>query len=242
MGDDERDGSATPYGPAPTRGPSWRRTVGEAATPLVPLRLLPAAPRLARAPRGDGHTVVDVPGWKAPEVSGWPIRQYLRALGYDTRGWGFGTNHGDVRTDATRLTSLVERLAAENGPVSLVGWSLGGVLSREVALRRPELVRRVITYGTPVVGGPSYTAVARRYDRDTRLRTPEEIERVDATVPLQVPVTAIWSRRDGIVAWPACFDRVSPRADHVEVRSTHLGMGVDPDVWSVVAQRLATPA
>ena len=61
-----------------------------------------------------------------------------------------------------RLAESVVALSEEHGPVALVGWSLGGVLSREVARRHPEHVRRVITYGTPVVGGPSYTAVARR--------------------------------------------------------------------------------
>jgi pimeloyl-ACP methyl ester carboxylesterase len=227
--------------PGPTGAPSWQRVVGEATSPLEAARLLGAGPRLGRMPRGDGHVVVDIPGWKAPEVSGLPLRLYLSWLGYDARGWGFGTNTGDPRRDATRLTESVASLAEQSGrPVSLVGWSLGGVIAREVARRRPELLRQVITYGTPVVGGPSYTAVAGRYSHALRQEATRVTARLDAAQPIRVPMTVIYSRRDGIVAWQACLDRVSPDVEHVEVRSTHLGMGVDPDVWAVVAQRLTS--
>jgi pimeloyl-ACP methyl ester carboxylesterase len=131
-------------------------------------------------------------------------------------------------------------IAEESGrPVSLVGWSLGGVIAREVARRRPELVRRVIPYGPPVVGGPTYTAVAGTYTHEVREHASRIADELDAQRPIKVPLTVIYSRRDGIVAWPACLDRTSPDVEHVEVRSTHVGMGVDPDVWAVVAERLA---
>ena len=61
------------------------------------------------------------------------------------------------------------------------------------------------------------------------------------SIPVPVPLTIIFSRRDGIVAWQACLDHTSPEAEHVEVASTHIGMGIDPDVWAVVAERLARP-
>jgi pimeloyl-ACP methyl ester carboxylesterase len=191
-------------------------------------------------PRGDGRVVIDIPGWRAPEISGLPVRRYLASLGYDARGWGLGTNTGDPERDARLLTESIVRLEAESGrSVSLVGWSLGGVIAREVARRRPDLVHRVITYGTPVVGGPSYTAVAGRYTHEVRQHATRVTQRLDAERPIRVPITVIYSRRDGIVSWEACLDRVSPDVEHVEVRSTHIGMGVDPDVWAVVADRLA---
>jgi hypothetical protein len=212
----------------------------EASSGLEAARLLGAASRLRRVPPGDGHVVIDIPGWRAPEVSGLPVRRYLAWLGYDARGWGFGTNLGDPARDAARLTRTVVELAARSGrQVSLVGWSLGGVIGREVARRRPDLVRRVITYGTPVVGGPTYTAVAGAYSHEVREDVRRVTARLDGERPLRVPVTVMYSRRDGIVAWRACLDRVSPDVEHVEVGSTHLGMGIDPDVWEVVATRLA---
>ena len=65
--------------------------------------------------------------------------------------------------------------------------------------------------------------------------------RLDASSPIRVPLTVLFSHRDGVVAWQACIDRATPGAEHVEVSSTHIGMGVDPDVWAVVADRLAPP-
>ncbi len=225
----------------PSSPPRARARLVELVGLAAALRLPGAARRLAGAPRGDGHVVIDLPGWKAPEGSGAPLRRYLRALGYDARAWGLGVNTGDPERDAQTLSERVVRLAAEHGPVSLVGWSLGGVVAREVAREHPDAVRRLITYGTPVIGGPTFTVGASAYgaaecDRITRLT-----ESLDRTKPITVPVTSIYTRRDGVVAWEACLDHSSRDAEHVEVGSTHLGLGVDPDVWAVVATRLALP-
>ncbi len=223
----------------PSRPPATRTALGELGTALGAVRLAGAVPRLRSAPRGDGHLVVDIPGWKAPELSGLPLRRYLRRLGYDARGWGFGTNQGNTRHDIERLAARVLDLVEELGsPASLVGWSLGGVVAREVARRHPEAVRRVITYGTPVAG-PAYTTVARAYSRGPDPDGHREARRLDETTPLAVPLTVMFSRRDGIVAWQACIDHATPGAEHIEIASTHLGMGFDPDVWAVVADRLA---
>ncbi|MFY0407830.1 esterase/lipase family protein [Solicola sp. PLA-1-18] len=202
--------------------PSSQLRWGEVRAAVQVARVLAAAPRLALAPRGDGGVVVDVPGWRAPEASGAPIRAYLRSLGHDARPWGLGTNHGSVGGDVDALAVTVARLARESGrPVALVGWSLGGVIAREVARLRPADVRAVVTYGSPVLGGPTIA--------------PHLAGRHDA---VRTPVTAIVSRRDGVVDWRACVDRRSSAVEHVEVGSTHLGMVLDPDVWAVVADRL----
>ena len=229
---------ARPSGPPPTR-----MALGELGSALGGIRLAGALPRLSTAPRGDGHLVVDIPGWKAPELSGAPLRRYLKRLGYDARGWGFGTNVGDTSRDIARLAERVVELVAEKGaPASLVGWSLGGVVAREVARLHPEAVRRVITYGTPVTGGPTHTTVARAYSRGPDPDGHRESQRLDAASPIRVPLTVMFSRRDGIVAWKACIDHTSPVVEHVEVFSTHIGMGIDPDVWAIVADRLARRA
>ncbi len=223
----------------PSGPPAGAALVAELVGGVAGLRLPAAAPRLARLPRGNGHVVIDIPGWKAPEITGAPLRGLLRALGYDARAWGLGTNTGSPERDARILAKAVTRAAGEHGPVSLVGWSLGGVIAREVARAHPDAVRRVITYGTPIIGGPTHTLGAGSFGVAEAERITARTEKIDREDPITVPITAIFTRRDGVVAWRACIDHHSPGVEHVEVYSTHLGMGVDPDVWEVVARRLA---
>ncbi len=97
----------------------------------------------------------------------------------------------------------------------------------------------MITYGSPIIGGPSHTLAASSYGREECERIAAIAARTEAEDPLRVPVTAIYTRRDGVVDWRACIDRGSPGVDHVEVRSTHLTLGLDPDVWWTVASALA---
>jgi pimeloyl-ACP methyl ester carboxylesterase len=204
-------------------------------------RLLLRYPQLASQPRGDGHTVLVLPGYGAGDASTTVLRSYLRSLGHRSFGWGLGRNDGDVEE---LLPAVVDRLTwlahDAGGRISVIGWSLGGVLAREAARERPEAVRRVITLGSPVVGGPKYTAVAsayrrRGFDLDAIEAAVDERNRV----PIRVPVTAVYSRRDGVVAWRACIDPHGPQVEHVEVRTTHLGLGFSPEVFQVIAQRLA---
>ena len=225
-----------PGGPAPAGAPPLWRLARELGTPWQLLRLSRAAPWLLRAPRGHG-VVVDLPGWRAGEASNAPMRAYLRTLGYDARSWGLGINRGDPRGAVARLTAVLAR--EHERPVALVGWSLGGLIAREIARASPERVRCVVTYGTPVVGGPAHTVASRFYDEQTTRRASAAGASLDASNPIEVPITAIYTRADGIVDWRACIDRASPDVRHLEVRSTHLGLGIDPDVWWAVARALA---
>lgn len=171
-----------------------------------------------------------------------PIRGYLRWLGYDARHWGLGTNHGDPERDADLLAARVQDLAVEAGrPVAMVGWSLGGTIARETARLAPDAVSQVLTYGTPAVGGPAHTIGVNAYSPGETARISALLEQLDADSPIPVPITAIFTRRDSVVSWSACIDRRSPQVRHVEVASTHLSLGIDPDVWLAVAEALATP-
>jgi pimeloyl-ACP methyl ester carboxylesterase len=204
------------------------------------VRLGLATPALRRLPRGDGGPVLLIPGWKAPEATMAPLRRYLAWLGHDARHWGLGRNRGRPEADTERLAQRVVALVAKGRrPVTLIGWSLGGAIAREVARLVPGSVAQVITYGSPVVGGPTHTVGASRWGLDDCARIARRIAELDASSPLRVPVTAIFSRSDEIVSWPACIDRVSPRVRHFEVWSTHVGLGIDPAVWTVIARSLA---
>ena len=198
--------------------------------------------RLRRqATAGDGGPVLVAPGFATDDSRTRSLRAFLTSIGYETVGWGLGRNHGRV---PELLPALVERTSAlvdrTGRPVRLVGWSLGGYLVREVARERPDLADRVVTLGAPVLGGPKYTAsapmyVARGYDLDRIERQVAERE----AEPITVPVDAIYSRSDGIVAWRACIDRRTPQVRHHEVRSSHLGLVASPTVFRLVAELLS---
>ncbi len=223
----------------PRRAAIWRESLAVFEPGLLALNSV----KLARQPRGNGHPVLVLPGFGAGDLSTSPLRRYLRSLGHDARGWGLGQNTGDVVRSTQVMIDRVTRIAVERGEaIPLVGWSLGGVIAREVARERPDVVSRVITFGSPVVGGPKYTSVSEVYRaRGVDVDAIEvEVERRRAT-HISVPVTAIYARADGIVSWRACIDHVNPGVEHVEVRSTHLGMGLHHEVYAIIANRLATP-
>lgn len=221
------------------RPPFWA-LLGEGLSGLEGMRLAGQWQQLAALPGGSA-TVLLCPGWQAPEFSMLPLKHFLTRLGYDARPWGIGRNDGQVRELIPRLADrAAEEAARADAPVVLIGWSLGGYIAREAARELPEAVRRVITLGSPVVGGPKYTRVAPFY----RLQG-EDLDAIEAEVerraskPLAVPVHALYSRLDGIVSWEACVDHREALTENIEVRTTHLGFGVSPDVYRIVADRLA---
>jgi pimeloyl-ACP methyl ester carboxylesterase len=225
--------------PPPARGLLTGQVRGLLELP----RLVVRWPRLTRLPKGEGAPVLVLPGYGAGDGSTIALQGFLRRLDYRVWGWGLGCNSGDVRDLLPRVVSRLAQVASTGGQrVALIGWSLGGYLAREAARERPDLVRRVVTLGTPVVGGPKYTAVARFYRRRGI-----DVDAIEAAVdarnrtPLDTPITAIYSRTDGVVAWPACIDHWSANVEHVEVATSHLGFGFAPDVFEIVAERLARP-
>jgi pimeloyl-ACP methyl ester carboxylesterase len=221
--------------------PDLSRVIREARGLIELPRLLFRFPELARQPRGNGQPVIILPGYGAGDGSTALLKVYLRLLGYRARGWGLGRNTGNAPQLLPPILKRVASLARRsNQKVNLIGWSFGGYLARELARERADLIGRIITLGTPVVGGPKYTIVARRFRRcgiDVDAMA-AEIE-LRNRVLLSTPVIAIYSRADAVVAWQACIDRNTPNVEHVEVRTTHLGFGFCPDVYKIIAQRLA---
>jgi pimeloyl-ACP methyl ester carboxylesterase len=205
--------------------------------------LIAATPYLATAPRGPRHTVMVLPGLGADDRSTFALRQFLTRLGYDVQGWGRGRNIRPADADLSALVDQVHELRARSGtPVSLVGWSRGGILAREVARRLPEDVRLVVTLGSPFAA-PDASNVRAVWSLLTgQAYTPPTAERVaQLAAPLPVPSTSIFTRQDGVVAWRACLEQEGGQRENVEVRTTHLGLGFHPPALWVVADRLAQP-
>lgn len=224
--------------------PAGEPTLASAAWDL---RGLTALPRLALrwrglgAPRGDGQPVLVLPGFGTSDRSTAPLRAFLRRQGWAAHGWGQGVNTGKPDRHLGPLAARLEALA-ESGPVRLVGWSFGGVLARAIARRAPDRVERVLTLGSPVVGGPRHTFVA-----GNLRRRGEDLDalaaRADAheATPLPVPVVALYTRADGVVAWQACRDPHHAHVLHEEVGGTHVGLVYEPAVLARVAHWLQAP-
>ncbi len=231
----------------PVSGPSAGLYLTEPARGLAGLAFLPlAAPWLATAPRGDGHGVLVVPGFLATDTSTALLRGFLRRLGYDVRGWDLGRNRGPSDAVLDGLPRALAALAGRTGgPVSVLGWSLGGIFARELARQRPGQVRQVITLGSPfALTDPQQSRADGAYNRrrhlhadGTRVPTREQVAR-----PISVPSTAVYSRRDGIVSWQTCVEPETAHHENVEVRCAHLGFGTDPATLWLIADRLAAPA
>ena len=226
--------------------------------------LLAATPWLARLPGGDGHPVIVYPGLGASDTSTLPLRRLLERLGYQTHPWHQGFNFGPRRGVLHRVVDAAREVVQKAGrPVSLIGWSLGGVYAREVAkeliapdsslhptMRRDQTlppvlpngrlpVRCVVTLGSPFAGHPRATNAWRFYEMVSGQRThdPKLLEQVKQPPP--VPTTSIFSRTDGIVAWQCCVNEPGPLVENIEVQASHLGIGMNPLALYAVADRLA---
>lgn len=202
------------------------------------------SPLLLRARRGDGHPVLALPGFLASDLSMAPLRRYLRELGYDAQAWQMGRNTGGI---ARMRTALLDRLATIHDTggrkVSLVGWSLGGMYARHLALQAPDKVRCVITLGSPVTTDLRANNARRLYEALSGERIEDSAKLQEAIAgDLPVPATSIYSRGDGVVNWRTCVTRESATAENIEVRlASHSGLGVNAAVLWAVADRLAQP-
>ena len=200
------------------------------------------SPLLMRAPRGDGNPVLTLPGFLASDLSMAPMRRYLNELGYDSHAWRMGRNVGGIaRMRAALRDRLAEIHASSGRKVSIVGWSLGGVYARDLALQVPEMVRCVITLGSPFANDVRATNATRLYEALSGEAVGDNSELRQAIAgDLPVQATSIYSRSDGIVNWRTCLARPSDTAENIEVRlASHVGLGVNPAALWAVADRLA---
>lgn len=239
------------------------RTVLDLGRMTLPL-LGPAG--AARAKRR--RNIIVLPGFGAGDQLTWPLRRYLAKLGHHAEGWGLGVNRagmdiphrfedlpdtwrriapgrpyrqeGSVPMLCERMRQRVSaRQQALGGKLTLIGWSLGGLVAREVARDLPELIEQVITLGTPVQGGPKYTAAA-AYFRKIGMDL-DWIEReltARECVPIRAPITAIISPSDGVVGHAAAYDQHSPNVTHMELDAAHIGLCFNPQVWKLISKTL----
>lgn len=223
--------------------PSRLATLLEIRAPLDWSTVLIHAPQLLRAPRGDGRPVMLLPGYGANERSMRPLARYLSFLGYTVDDWGQGRNRGNVDHHVREVGKLLasRKSCGEKSPVTLIGWSLGGVIAREVARLHEPLVREIITLGSPIIGGPKYTAIGKRFAASANIDLDAFELKVHErnSIGIRQPVTSIYSKLDGVVGWQASVDVYNEQARNIPVLSSHFGIGVNGKVWRLIAETLA---
>jgi len=199
---------------------------------------------LMAAPKGDGRSVMVLPGLFTSDKSNVLLRRYLGTLGYRALGWELGYNFSlrTIGADGERLHARIAAIAEEaRAPVTLIGVSLGGIMARFAAQRWPELVREVITVSAPFAGSPKATNLWRTY----QWLTGERIDSAEAqallaecAAPLPVKSSAIWSRSDGFVNGMICHDPADPTCRCIHVDSSHMGVQMKPEVMRAIADIL----
>jgi pimeloyl-ACP methyl ester carboxylesterase len=227
--------------------PSLLQSLFEFRALFEMMSLAPAQPMLKVAPRGDGHPVLVFPGFFASDGSTARLRKYLDSKGFTAYAWEQGRNPGISDDLYQRLEARLLKLAEEHGrPVSLVGWSLGGIYARLLAHQLPEHVRQVVTLGSPFnvsQRGAVSGAVERLYDRMNPNQENDPMLRHEATwkTPPPVPSTAIYSEGDGVAHWSYCIDEEDETTENLQIPSSHLGMTHNPLVLYAIADRLSQP-
>jgi len=224
--------------------PPRRRLLKEMGAVLRPRRPIKRVPALAGAPRGDGHPVLVLPGFLTTDGRTRRLRRFLKGLGYAVYGWERGINLGPTNRMLAAIESRLISIHARHGrKVTLIGHSLGGVLARELAKKFPDHVRQLVMLGSPA-HLPTATSLAVFF----RLLAPLHrtalgwnIDDVNRPPPDEVPVTAIHTREDGIVAWQTCLEAPGPLRENIEVRGDHSTLPSNTEVLLVIADRLAQP-
>jgi len=191
-------------------------------------------------PRGKGAPVLLIPGlmagdWSLTMLSGW-----LRRIGYAPFESGLRVNgHESEATVGMLGRKLHQAFAETSQPVTLVGHSRGGMLAAVLAQRQPEIVRQVITLGSPLNDPFAVSPLTRMAIRSLWLRggvtgplTEHPRFQRDLAARPRVPTTSMYSRSDAIVDWRACM-RDDVRC--IEVRGSHIGLAANREVYREIA-------
>lgn len=202
----------------------------------------------------NAKVVMLIPGFMAGDMTLAPLANFCRWLGHRAVYAGILSNSECPRETMRKLNARLA-LAYEKfeQPIVVIGQSLGGVYAREIAREQPEMVERVISLGSPLrmprnAANIAVQAVARsvaaiRGKADGCLSEACQCGlMLSDESPADVPTTHVYSRTDGVVHWESCVDfSGAPTVENVEVMGSHVGMGLNADVYRVIADRLAMP-
>jgi pimeloyl-ACP methyl ester carboxylesterase len=224
--------------PAGVCGPPLKRVWAEFASPLEPLRRLFREPLvLPRA--AQPRVVMLLPGFGTHPVRMRYMARQLERAGHKVKRWGLGFNLGPTEANFALLEQRVQQIGERYGQkVVLVGWSLGGIFARELAKRRPEIVAKVITMGSPFSGSLYANNAWRIYQLVTGHSVAQPPIEAQLNVKPPVETVALWSPRDGVIAPRSACGRKGERDRAIALRCTHIGFASAPQAIRTIAQEL----
>ena len=186
---------------------------------------------------GNGRPVMIVPGFMASDQTTSRLRRSLQDAGFEAHGWGLGRNRGIKADIFERLDERVEALECDQ-PLTLVGWSLGGLIAREYAKYAPHRVAKVVTLGSPFSGDPRSNNAWRIYEFVAGYKV--DAPPVDVTLSEKppVPTCAVWSANDGVVAPHSARGQAHESDLQIELDCTHMAFVARPDAIRAIAKAI----
>lgn len=182
-------------------------------------------PPICVAGAGKGEPVIVIPGMMSGDNSTSFLRRSLAASGFDARPSGMIFNTGATPQRVNDLQRRIASLYEETGqPVTLVGWSLGGLFARLLGQRCPDQLCRVVTMGSPFSGDPHANHAWRLYELLNGHKVTASPFPEDFRIKPPVDTIAIWSPNDGVVS-PESSRGLPEQSDRqFEVEATHMEM------------------
>jgi pimeloyl-ACP methyl ester carboxylesterase len=202
------------------------------------------SPLLSVGRAGHGRPVLVLPGLLADDRSTRPLRRLLAAAGYAPYGWRLGRNIGPTQRIISGLDALLGEITDLRGePVSVIGWSLGGMLGHDLARRHPGAVDRLITLGSPLyLVDQRQSRGSRFYDEYAAAHLADyAVNSWRASALPSLPATSIFSKTDGVLRWQTCLHPPGPLTENIEAYSSHCGLGFHPATAYAILDRLAVP-
>ncbi len=235
---------------SPARGPVpppplWQFLL-EGRAVLEAAELLRSLPWLGAQRAPDPGPVMVIPGFGVADEDTAILRLLMRRQGHEAYGWGLGRN---LKPTGELLDTLAQRLRAlrdqAGRPVTLVGWSLGGLFARRLARATPDAVQQVITLGT----GPRFRSIDRtnlspfadHFVPGWAAGSFAQVFNDSERGPLPVPSTSIYTRSDGVSRWELCLEAKGELRENIEVRGSHIGLAVNRAAIFAVLDRIAQP-
>ncbi len=224
--------------PAHSSRPPQQLFLAESLSVLEPaMRQMRPALHLPQA--NNPRVVILMPGFGTHPIRMRYMAERLEEAGHTVKRWGTGFNMGATPENfalvAQRVLDVHQRY---DQPVMLVGWSLGGIFAREVAKLHPETVARVITMGSPFSHTPYSNNVWKLYQLVTGYSVEHPPLPLNLAEKPPVQTIALWSARDGVVAWRSACGRRGERDRARALRCSHMGFSNSPEAIRAVAEEL----